>query len=148
MYKGLVFIGPSGSGKTSKARQIASLHDEKNVTWIDGKSKRNLVKNDFRFASCHENTELIIIDDVISTVGIGLFYEWITSGVWVHAPGSPSFQISPKLIIIYDEKRSLEDFDKVPSTLRRFDFIDFSTGVADHLDITNAFTPLIPVQAP
>jgi len=143
MYKGLVFVGPAESGKTRKAREIAARYPEKNVTWIDGRNAKGLIRDYFKFRDCHTETELVIFDDV--RISLDFFYNFISIGITVEYPGRPSFTVTPKILIIYDEQTQLVQLDKSPSTIRRFDFVDFSNAdMVNVLDVFNPFKSLWP----
>jgi molybdopterin-guanine dinucleotide biosynthesis protein len=105
----ILIIGEADSGKTTKAREIASSYDKKNVTWIDGYTFKKSFLNNFFYSRCDLNTELIIIDGIKDASHIEHFYSHIYEGIQVDKPYKDTFYIYPDLIIIFNEEVSIDD---------------------------------------
>lgn len=104
-----LIIGNAESGKTTKVKEIASSYDKENVTWIDGYHYNKGFRKRFFYRSCDLNTELIIIDEIKDASYIEHFFGDIIDGVLVDKPYKDAFYIYPDIIIICNEKISIDD---------------------------------------
>jgi ABC-type microcin C transport system duplicated ATPase subunit YejF len=105
----IIIIGKPESGKTLKGKEIASLYNEENVTWIDGHTLYNKNSSHFYWSRCNLNTELVIIDDIKDVSKIDKIYSLISEGVVVEKRFQNPFRIHPKIIIICSSEISLDD---------------------------------------
>lgn len=120
MTKGIIIIGAAGSGKTMKAKYIAKMHHDNEVVWIDTGYNP---ENHFAFWRCTKNTKLIIFDEIKSDTKIEDF-EPLIEAVRVNKRGFEPFIIHPRIIIVYAEGISKEDFRLGSSFYNRFDIIE------------------------
>lgn len=140
MKKGIIIIGPKSSGKSLQAKKIASQYPEKNVMILDGK---DIIRNSthFYFGGCEENTELLIIDEVVNANDIGSFVNF-TEGIMVNKQGRNPFHISPKIVVVCAPHISRENVPTQQWFTNRFDLIECNVTkvTEDKCKLHNAFT--------
>jgi ABC-type microcin C transport system duplicated ATPase subunit YejF len=115
----IIIIGKPESGKTLKAKEIASLYNKENVTWIDGRTLDNKRSSHFYWSRCNLNTELVIIDDFKDVSNIDKFYSLIVEGVVVEKRCQAPFKIHPKIIIGCSSEVSIDDLPTQSNAFNR-----------------------------
>jgi hypothetical protein len=115
----IIIIGKPESGKTLKAKEIASLYNKENVTWIDGRTLDNKHSSHFYWHRCNLNTELVIIDDFKDVSNIDKLYSLIADGVVVEKRFQDPFKIHPKIIIGCSSEVSIDDLPTQSNAFNR-----------------------------
>lgn len=130
MKKGIIFTGKPATGKTKMAQKIKE-HFNDSVVYLNG---RNFKKDyNFFFASCTNDTKIVIIDDLPLSISLESFFNILDNKLLVNKKGSKPFSIKINcLIIIPDADFSLHKLQN-PSTERRFDVIEFPNDSFDFL---------------
>lgn len=125
MKKGTIIIGPERSGKSRLAREMAGAYPPGSVTTICARSGGWNKRSPFKRIDVHENTKLIIADDVNKRGDIDRFYNLITGGQICERPYKDAIILSCDVIITCDEQVTA-DMLTDESLLRRFEIIDLT----------------------
>lgn len=122
MPKPILIIGTQGSGKSLAAKGISC--DYKETKTINGK---NWYSRTYHFQACTENTDCIIIDELISPNEVEYFYEMILSGVKVDRQSREPIVIYPQMVVILNiPKDGILRLQQAAK--RRFDIIQIGGG--------------------
>lgn len=116
MEKPILIIGTQGSGKSLVALGISKSYKETKI--INGKGWHERLS---QFDSCTENTDCIIIDELITMNEVEYFHRY-SDGVKVERQAKEPFVIYPKLVIILNIPVAGE-IRMSKATERRFDII-------------------------
>ena len=123
MKKGLIFIGAPESGKSRTAWEIKKYFGTK-IEYLDGRNFNS--KNHFFFESLHEDTKVVVIDDLRVKFPLELFYEMCSGKFIVNRRRKNSLEIEiDKLIVIMDSSLKINVLPTDSSFLGRFDVVEF-----------------------
>lgn len=119
MEKSIIIIGDAGTGKSTVAKALASNFKEANRVFISG----NESFNRFGFSACTPETKLVIIDEVKDSKRLEDLIP-LTAELIVDKQGKEPFTINPKIVVVCNEKITLQDIPKGLSFSRRFTIIE------------------------
>lgn len=97
-----VIIGKSNVGKTLMSKGFA-LNNQEKTKFIFCTNKT--VCEHFFFSSCEEDTEVIIIDEVVAVGNVEKIVWLAQSDITVEKQSKKAFTIAPKEIVIVCEER-------------------------------------------
>jgi hypothetical protein len=123
MKKGIIITGPQASGKTTKAREIASQFPKENVVWLFARDKRHY-SSPFAFSDCTENTQLIIVEEIMKARDVEFFFNCISEGVWVNKRGKNPFIINPQIVLVCQSEIIKNQLPEGASFTHRFDVVE------------------------
>lgn len=95
--KATIIFGKDDKCKLSKAKEITSYFKADEIITLPGRID---LDHRFSFSICNEDTKAIIINEVVSSTQIELFYNPIVHGLTVEKRGSMPFIIHPEIILI------------------------------------------------
>jgi len=117
-----LIIGSKESEKSTIARQLASSYNNENVVFVDGSRRRD----HFFYSACNNNTELVIIEELVSVNDIMSIYGDFIDGVKVEKRFEKPFYINPNIIVVCSSSITREDLPLKTSMAfnRRFEVIE------------------------